>query len=132
MRSGTEHLGPEIWVVNRPLPIKRIGDIGSRMTVMRSRGSELMLHSPVELDPELLMTLDSLGEVRWLIGPNKAHHLFLGPYRDAYPRAALCGAPGLAEKRTDLRFDHVLAPGSLPPGWPDEIAIEPEPRARPG
>jgi hypothetical protein len=91
---------------------------------MRSQGRELMLHSPVELDPELLVTLESLGEVRFLVGPNKAHHLFLGAYRDAFPEATLCGAPGLAEKRTDLRFDHVLAPSSLPPEWPEEIAIE--------
>jgi uncharacterized protein DUF4336 len=124
VRTGSEPLGPEIWAVNRPLPIKPIGDIRSRMTVIRSRGRELMLHSPVELDADLLPTLDSLGEVRWLIGPNKAHHLFLADYRDAFPNAMLCGAPGLPEKRTDLQFAHVLAPPAVPPGWPEEIAIE--------
>ena len=93
------------------------------MTVMRSADRALMLHSPVELDADLLTLLGQLGEVRWLIGPSKAHHLFLAAYQDAFPSALLCGAPGLPEKRKDLRFDHVLG-ADPPPGWPDDVAME--------
>jgi hypothetical protein len=124
VRTGIEPLGPEIWVVNRPLPIRAVGDIGSRMTVMRFADGSLMLHSPVDLDGDLLELLQRMGEVRWLIGPSKSHHLFLGAYRDAFPNTILCGAPGLAEKRKDLRFDHVLAAGPPPPGWPEEVQME--------
>jgi hypothetical protein len=118
-----EHLGPEIWAVSRRLHLRGIGDIGSRMTIMRSPDQSLMLHSPVELEPDLLAMLQELGEVRWLVGPSKTHHLFLKQYVDAFPAAKVCGAPGLAEKRKDLRFDGVLG-GAPPPGWPEEIATE--------
>jgi hypothetical protein len=43
-----------------------------------------------------------------VVGPSKVHHLYLGDYVRAYPSAELCGAPGLAEKRSDLRFHRVL------------------------
>ena len=78
------------------------------MTVIRLGGGDLLLHSPVSLDPALREALDRIGRVRWVVGPSKVHHLYLGDYVRAYPDAELCGAPGLAEKRPDLRFQHVL------------------------
>src|SRR5262249_49528589 len=60
------------------------------------------------------------GTVRWIIGPSKVHHFFIGDYLAAYPNARAYGAPGLAEKRKDLRFEGVL--GDEPPAaWRDEI-----------
>lgn len=116
-----EQLAPELWVARRPLPIA-VGDVGARMTVMRSGDRTLMLHSPVALDAELRDALGELGTVRWLVGPSKVHHLFLGDYARAFPAAVLCGAPGLAEKRRDLGFHHVLG-GPPPSGWPSEVAL---------
>jgi hypothetical protein len=77
------------------------------MTVIRL-GGDLLLHSPVPLDPPTEAALDRLGHVRWVVGPSKVHHLYLGDYLRAYPSAELCGAPGLAEKRKDLHFRHVI------------------------
>jgi hypothetical protein len=79
------------------------------MTVIRLGGGDLLLHSPVSLDPALREALGRIGRVRWVVGPSKVHHLFLGDYLRAYPSAELCGAPGLAEKRPDLRFQTVLS-----------------------
>lgn len=116
-----EQLAPELWVAQRPLPIA-VGDVGARMTVIRFPDRTLLLHSPVALDAELQRALDALGSVRWLIGPSKVHHLFLADYAHAYPAAALCGVPGLAEKRRDLVFRHVLT-AAAPPEWPAEISL---------
>jgi len=58
--------------------------------------------------------------VRWIVGPSKVHHLFLGDYVDAYPAAELWGAPGLPEKRKDLTFHHVLDDVALAP-WRGEV-----------
>ena len=102
-----EPLAATLWVASRPLPLW-VGDIGARMTVVRLRDGSLVLHSPVALDAETRIALDALGPVRWVIGPSRLHHLFLSQYVAAYPGAVLCGAPGLARKRADLRFAHVL------------------------
>ena len=117
-----EAVAPDVWVARRPLPIA-VGDVGARMTVLRLADGTLMLHSPVKLDAELQRALALLGSVRWVIGPSKVHHLFLGEYVAAFPEAVLCGAPGLKEKRRDLAFAHVLTE-STPPGWPAEIRLQ--------
>jgi hypothetical protein len=92
------------------------------MTVIRSGDRTLLLHSPVELDAELQDALGELGPVRWLVGPSKVHHLFLGDYVSVFPGAVLCGAPGLAHKRRDLEFHHVLT-NPPPSGWPNEVTL---------
>ena len=122
MEPALEPLATDLWVARRPLPIA-VGDIGARMTVLRVPDGSLLLHSPVPLDAALERALRELGPVKWLVGPSKGHHLFLGDYAKAFPGAALCGAPGLAEKRRDLAFQHVLAP-QPPPGWPESVKLQ--------
>ena len=114
-------LAPDLWVADRPLRLP-VGDIGSRMTVIRSRDGGLLLHSPVALDDALRAELEALGSVRWVVGPSKVHHLSLAPYVEAFPDAALCGARGLAQKRRDLEFRHELDQVP-PPSWPAEIGF---------
>ena len=76
-----EPLAQDLWVTTRPLPLA-VGDIGARMTVIRS-GGDLVLHSPVALDDETKQAIDELGAVRFVVAPNKAHHLFVAPWATA-------------------------------------------------
>jgi len=122
--SGTQAgalraLDRDIWVADRPLKLT-VGDIGARMTVIRLADGGLFLHSPVRLDAATKRALDELGPVRVVVAPSKVHHLFASEYARAYPDARLHGAPGLAEKRRELRVDAVL--GDEPaPEWRDRI-----------
>ena len=97
-----------LWTVARPFSLV-VGDIGTRMTVIRLGDGNLFVHSPVPLDTGLKEELDRVGTVRFIVGPSKVHHLYLGDYVEAYPEADLWGAPGLAEKRKDLRFHRELS-----------------------
>jgi hypothetical protein len=116
-----DQLAPDLWTATRPLPIV-VGDIGARMTVIRLPDRNLMLHSPVELDAALKSAIEEIGTVRWVVGPSRAHHLFLAGWVSAFPGASLCGAPGLAEKRRDLHFHQVLR-DQPPEGWPEEVSF---------
>lgn len=107
MPDALTKLDESLWVASRPLKIV-VGDVGARMTVIRLPDGDLLVHSPVSLDTPTRAALDALGPVRWVVGPSKVHHLFLGEYAAAYPEAALLAAPGLEEKRRDLTFRHVL------------------------
>lgn len=109
--GGLLELDRDLWVAQRPLRLW-VGDIGTRMTVLRLASGDLWLHSPVRLDPETRAALDGIGPVRWVVGPSRVHQLYLPDYARAYPRSELCGAPGLAEKRRDLRFAHSLGSGA--------------------
>lgn len=112
-------LAEGLWVTERPLRFMGL-EVGTRMTVVRLRDGGLFLHSPVALDDELREALQRLGEPRFVVAPNRFHHLFIGEYREAFPGVKLYAAPGLPEKRRDLTFDLELS-GASPAEWADEL-----------
>lgn len=92
----------------------------TRMTVIPLDGESLWVHSPCKMSPQLLADIQKLGSPRWLIAPNKIHHLYLAEWQNAFPDAELFAAPGLAEKRRDLDFNAEL--GHEPDeAWVNEI-----------
>jgi len=112
-------LGPDIWVVDRPQRFYGL-PVGTRMTVMRLAGGNLLLHSPVALDAELRAGLDAISRVRFVVAPNRLHHLYAGDVARAYPEAQLWVAPGLERKRPDLVFVAVLG-DAAPEQWNREV-----------
>jgi hypothetical protein len=117
--AALRSLAPDLWVADRPLKLV-IGNIGTRMTVIRLASGGLFLHSPVRLDAPTRQALDELGPVRAVVAPSKVHHFFVGDYVAGYPQARIYAAPGLAEKRKDLDFHGVLG-DDAPPEWRAEI-----------
>jgi hypothetical protein len=107
--AGIRSLAIDLWVVERPfkIPVVR-ADIGTRMTIARLRDGGLFLHSPVRLDEGLRHRLNELGEVQAIVAPSRVHHLFVGDYVSAYPGVQTFAAPGLPEKRKDIKFGEVL------------------------
>ena len=96
-----------IWIDS--IPLKYYGfNIGTRMTVIRLNDGNLFLHSPTKLTNKLKTELDKIGKVRFLIAPNKLHHMYINEYSYAYPDAEIFAAKDLLEKRKDLRFIGVL------------------------
>jgi hypothetical protein len=92
----------------------------TRMTVIRLAGRRLFVHSPVWLTRGLRERLERLGEVSFIVSPNKLHHQPIGEWAEAYPEARVLASPGLVERRPDVEFDDEL--GDDPdPAWADEI-----------
>jgi hypothetical protein len=120
-RPPLRTLAPNLWVVERPLKLRlALGYLPCRMTVIRLADGTLFLHSPVQLDASIRMTLEKLGPVAAIVAPSRAHHLFIADYLKTYTDARLYGAPGLAQKRRELKFHSTL--GDLPPlDWYGEI-----------
>jgi hypothetical protein len=112
-------LAENLWVAERPQSFYGL-PVGTRMTVIRLAGGRLLLHSPVALDPELRAELDALGRVRYVVAPNRVHHLYAGAVAGHYPGTRLWVAPGLDRKRPDLAFEAVLD-DRAPEEWRDEI-----------
>ncbi len=80
----------------------------TRMTVVRLADGMLWIHSPAKLTDELKQEVLKLGDVAYLIAPNKLHHLFLQEWITAFPKALKFSSPGLAKKRKDVKFDREL------------------------
>ena len=119
-----EPFAEDIWIANGP-PVDFYGmDFPVRMTVIRlpSGGPDdrIFIHSPISPTPELLQEVVALGEVAFIVSPNKIHHLFLGDWADIFPEAQVFASPGLMNKRPELSFDGEL--GDVPEtGWARDI-----------
>ena len=112
-------IADSLWVAEQPLRFAGI-EVGARMTIVRLEDSSLAIHSPISLTEPLRAELDAAGSVRYLIAPNRFHHLFATDYAAAYPESTLYAAPGVAEKRPDLGVAGVL-PEDAPGSWASEL-----------
>ncbi|MEQ9619570.1 MAG: DUF4336 domain-containing protein [Deltaproteobacteria bacterium] len=119
MNKKLTALAEDIWSIQSSHTLLGI-DFGGRMTVIRLASGDLFLHSPVRLTDSLREELNALGNVKHLVAPNRFHHLNVGDYVKAYPEAELYAAPGLPEKRRDIKFTGVLSDGTEY-GWGDEV-----------
>lgn len=90
-------------------------ELGTKMTVL-DLGGDLLVHSPVAMDPR---AIEHLGRPRWVLAPNLFHHLHVGGWADA--GLETWGAPGLPDKRDDVKFAGVVEPGMRPFG--DDIDV---------
>ena len=88
--------GPEVLFYGFPYP--------TRMVVVQLSDKNLWVWSPVALTDELVNEVESIGPVRYIISPNKIHHLFLSEWIEHWPEASLFAPPGLASKKPELNF----------------------------
>jgi hypothetical protein len=80
----------------------------TRMAVVRLSDASVWAWSPVALTDDLARAVDAIGQVRYIVSPNKLHHLFLREWSARWPEARLYAPPGLARKKPQLRFDGEL------------------------
>jgi hypothetical protein len=112
-------LASDLWGAETDLFLPGRLHFRCRMTVVRLPTGEVLLHSPIPVDPPLAAAIDGLGPVRHLVAPNNLHHLFLGEAQARWPGATTWAAPGLPDKRPDLRIDRVL--GRDRAAWEDTL-----------
>jgi hypothetical protein len=112
-------IATDLWIATSRMRYYGL-QIGTRMSIIRLSNGGLWLHSPVALSQELLVRLQELGEIRWVVAPNRFHHLFVSDYIKSFPQAKFYGAPGLSEKRPDLKFNGELGE-TAEPDWAGQI-----------
>lgn len=116
---------PELWIADGAVADVAGFRYPTRMAVIRLADGGLALWSPTQMTEGLRAAVTALGPVRHLIAPNSLHHLYLAPWKAAFPDAVLHAAPGLRERRRDLAFDADLADAPHPDwaGQLDQVAV---------
>lgn len=114
--------GPGIWLASGDTVAVMGFRYPTRMAVIRLDDGGLLLWSPVTLSAALLAQVEELGTVRHIVAPNHLHHLSLPDWISAFPDAQVHGAPGLAAKRPDIRFDTILD-HKAPSPWFDTLDV---------
>lgn len=105
--SPIRQLDADLWVAETPLRFMGL-QVGARMTVMRLPGDRLLLHSPVSATADLVREVGALGNISYIVAPNRLHHLFLREWQQAFPDALVYASPGLDIKRPDLQIAGLL------------------------
>jgi hypothetical protein len=114
-----KQIAPDLWHMETGIQTAGI-PLTARMTVVRFRDGRLWIHSPVRFGLDVRAQIERLGEVAWIVAPNRAHHMFMGPCKQAFPDARLYGARGLERKRWDLANLHLLE-DAIEPEWADDL-----------
>jgi hypothetical protein len=89
----------DIWIADGPSVAVAGFHYPTRMAVIRLPDGGLFIWSPIRLTARLQADVDAVGHVRHVVAPNSLHHLFLGEWQRAYPRAKTYAPPGLRRKR---------------------------------
>ena len=100
----------DIWTADGSIVSLYGLPFSTRMTVVRLASGDLWIHSPIRISDGLLKEVGALGRVKYLIAPNKLHHLFMPEWMKAFPEALSYSSPGLQKKRPDIAFSRQLGP----------------------
>lgn len=112
--------GPSLYVADGPTVSFYGFPYPTRMALVRLSDGSVWAWSPVALSDALQRAVDAVGPVRYIVSPNKIHHLFLAEWAERWPEARVYAPPGLAQRKPDLRFDGEL--GDEPePAWASDI-----------
>lgn len=118
-RAMIEFIPGRIWIAEIPLRFFGL-PMGTRMTVIKLASGGLFVHSPVPPDDEFHDLVAREGPVRFVVAPNRLHHLYLTPFLDAFPDTELWIVKELEKKRSDLKPAGILE-DAPEPGWAEEI-----------
>ena len=90
-----------IWVTERPVWFGGVR-LRSRTTVVRLSGDALWVHSPCTPTDEVCAALDALGEVRFIVVPNRFHHLQTPATAARYPKALVVGPTSVRARNSQV------------------------------
>ena len=108
----SEFVPGQLWLQDYPIHFAGC-DFDARMAVIRVSDTELMIHSPCEIDSATRDAISALGDVAYIVAPGSYHHIHIASAQAAFPEADTYICPGIERKRPDLDFDWFL--GDRPP-----------------
>ena len=111
----TEFVQDQIWLKEYPVMLAGC-KFNARMSVVRINDSELVLHSPCDVDEETASAISALGNVSCILAPGSFHYMHIPSAQRAFPEAETYVCPGVEQKCPDMSFDWILGPRA-PEAW---------------
>ena len=115
-----EEFGPSLYVAEGPTVSFYGFPYPTRMAVVRLSDGSAWVWSPIALSDALAREVESIGPVRYIVSPNKLHHLYLAEWVAQWPGARLYAPPGLARRKPEVSFDADLR-DAPDPSWVADI-----------
>jgi hypothetical protein len=111
-----------IWITERPVWFQGV-KLRSRMTVVKLSDGKLWIHSAGEPTAELCAELDRLGEVGWVVVPNRYHHIHAPAMKARYPGARVIGPASAKLRNEELGIDVAIDDAKLASLIPDMTGV---------
>ena len=115
-----DQFGPSLYVADGPMVSFFGFPYPTRMAVARLSDGNVWVWSPIVLTPKLVDEVHRIGPVRYIVSPNKLHHLFLQEWAEHWPAARIYAPPGLARKKAALHF-YAELDDQPSPSWEGDI-----------
>jgi hypothetical protein len=93
----------KIWTLERPVWFSGIRQ-RARTTVVRLDDGNLLLHSSAPPTDVFVEQLQALGAVRWLVVPNRFHHLGTPATAARFPEAKVVGPESALKRNKELKL----------------------------
>lgn len=84
-----------------------------RATLVKLSSGHSILISPVKFDEKQLQELQK-SPPTCIVAPNNFHHMYIDQAAAQFPKALLMGAPGLQQKRADVKWTSTLEEATWP------------------
>ncbi|KAJ7253685.1 hypothetical protein B0H12DRAFT_1116186 [Mycena haematopus] len=107
---------PEITTFSKPFARFGFLPFGGRSTAVRLSTGDVWVLASTPLTPDTKAAIDKLGPVKWIMGADAVHHMFLGQYKKEYPEAKVIGVEALVEKK---KADGLVLDGAYGKDTPD-------------
>ena len=111
-----------IWTLERPVWFSG-ARLRARTTVVRLDDGSLLLHTPAPPTAALEEQLRALGPVRWLLVPNRWHHLGAPAAAARFPEARLVGPASALDRNAALKIDLTIDDGAFAESVPELEAL---------
>jgi len=112
-----------IWVSERPVWFGGVR-LRSMTTVVRLAGDALWVHSPRAPTDDVCSALDALGEVRWIVVPNKFHHVGTPATAARYPKAVVVGKKSAEARNPQVHVTLGTDDAAYVGATPELVSIE--------
>ncbi|KAJ3558088.1 hypothetical protein NM688_g1125 [Phlebia brevispora] len=82
-------------------PFARFGvfPVGGRSTAVKLRNGDVWVLASTPLNDVTKSKLNEIGPVKWIVGADAVHHLFLGEFKKEYPSAKLLAVEEAIQKK---------------------------------
>lgn len=96
-----------VWIFSKPFSRFGVIPFGGRSTAIKLRDGGVWVLASTPLETETKAKIDELGPVKFIVGPDQGHHLYLGEFKKAYPDAKLIAVEEAIQKHKgeDIKFD---------------------------
>ncbi|GBE89109.1 hypothetical protein BKA93DRAFT_460556 [Sparassis latifolia] len=115
----------DVWTFSCPFSRFGVIPFGGRSTAVKLHNGDVWLLASTPLDGETKSKLAEIGPVKWIIGADRVHYLYLAEFKKEYPDAKLIAVEEVKNAKEKEGLEFHGAWGADPPdtkyGFEDDI-----------